>query len=165
MASLPARSLSLLAAAVLALAPSARAAEAPEDIRFKVEKLLEGMPQPMHLEFGPDGRIYFTIGDRGYRVEHDGGIDHDPGSGAVFRCEPDGSHLEVFARGMRNPQELAFDDLGNLFTSVSARRLPRRRGRQFDPQLPRETVRRHVCRVRQGADDPQRVGHRRRGRT
>ena len=68
------------------------------------------------LTLGPDGRIYFTIGDRGYRVEHDGGIDHDPGTGAVFRCEPDGSHLEVFARGMRNPQELAFDDLGNLFT-------------------------------------------------
>ncbi len=60
MASLPARSLSLLAAAVLALAPSARAADAPEDIRFKVEKLLEGMPQPMHLEFGPDGRIWLN---------------------------------------------------------------------------------------------------------
>ena len=60
MASYPLRSLSLLAAAVLALAPSARAAEAPEDIRFKVEKLLEGMPQPMHLEFGPDGRIWLN---------------------------------------------------------------------------------------------------------
>ena len=60
MASYPVRSFSLLAAAVLALAPSARAAEAPEDIRFKVEKLLEGMPQPMHLEFGPDGRIWLN---------------------------------------------------------------------------------------------------------
>jgi len=30
------------------------------DARFKVEKLLEGLPQPMHLELGPDGRIWFN---------------------------------------------------------------------------------------------------------
>lgn len=65
---------------------------------------------------GPDGRLYFTIGDRGYKVEHSGRTHHDPGSGAVFRCEPDGSRFEVFARSLRNPQEIAFDDLGNLFT-------------------------------------------------
>lgn len=55
------RLLSLLGAALLAVSPCGHAAGAPpEDARFKVEKLLEGLPQPMHLELGPDGRIWFN---------------------------------------------------------------------------------------------------------
>ncbi|MDG0965147.1 MAG: HEAT repeat domain-containing protein [Opitutales bacterium] len=66
---------------------------------------------------GPDGRLYFSVGDRGYHVvDGSGEIQAASGRGAVFRCDSDGSNFEVVAHGLRNPQELAFDNNGNLFT-------------------------------------------------
>ena len=71
----------------------------------------------MHgLIVGPDQRLYFSIGDRGFRVEREDGVLDHPDEGAVLRCELDGSDLEVVHRGLRNPQELAFDQWGDLFT-------------------------------------------------
>ncbi|HEU4779031.1 MAG TPA: HEAT repeat domain-containing protein [Steroidobacteraceae bacterium] len=69
------------------------------------------------LAMGHDGKIYYTIGDRGAHVKgKEGQVVDVPDEGAVFRSNPDGSEFELVSRGLRNPQELVFDEHGNLFT-------------------------------------------------
>ncbi|HEX6810899.1 MAG TPA: PVC-type heme-binding CxxCH protein [Planctomycetota bacterium] len=68
------------------------------------------------LIVGPDRRLWFSIGDRGFHVQQGERTFAYPHDGAVLRCELDGSDLEVVHRGLRNPQELAFDQWGDLFT-------------------------------------------------
>ena len=66
---------------------------------------------------GPDGRVWGTIGDRGFNVTTKEGRKYDSRNrGAVFRFEPDGTDFEVVHFGLRNPKEIAFDDFGNGFS-------------------------------------------------
>ena len=67
---------------------------------------------------GPDGRIYWNIGDIGANiVTADGKRFENPNSGFIARANPDGSDFEIFATGLRNTHEFAFDPHGNLISS------------------------------------------------
>jgi putative heme-binding domain-containing protein len=66
---------------------------------------------------GPDGRLYWEVGDIGLHVTDRGGkVWSYPNQGAVMRSDPDGSNFEVFATGIRNLQEFSFDEHGNLIS-------------------------------------------------
>jgi len=67
---------------------------------------------------GPDGRIYWGIGDIGANITTVDGVNHKyPNQGVIVRCDPDGSNFEVFARGLRNTHEFVFDKHGNIISS------------------------------------------------
>jgi len=69
------------------------------------------------IEVGPEGKIYWQIGDIGFNgVGPDGQKWEHPNSGVIVRCNPDGSDFEVFAYGNRNTHEFVFDEYGNLIS-------------------------------------------------
>jgi quinoprotein glucose dehydrogenase len=69
------------------------------------------------LEIGPEGKLYWQIGDLGFVGKDAKGKEYNyPHTGVIVRCNPDGSDFEVFAYGNRNTHEFVFDDYGNLIT-------------------------------------------------
>ncbi len=69
------------------------------------------------IQFGIDGYLYISIGDKGVPLAHgpDGRTAQVFGGGSV-RCRPDGTGLEVFTNGTRNHLEPNLDARDNLFT-------------------------------------------------
>ena len=67
------------------------------------------------VKIGPDGRIWWSIGDIGMNV-----IDKKnkrwkyPNQGVIVRSEIDGTGIEVYSAGLRNTHEFDFDKFGNL---------------------------------------------------
>jgi len=68
-------------------------------------------------KIGPDGRIWWGIGDIGMNVlDQEGNRWKYPNQGVVVRSELDGSGFEVYAAGVRNTHEFVFDQFGNLIS-------------------------------------------------
>lgn len=64
---------------------------------------------------GPDGKIYWGIGDIGANITTAEGKNFKyPNQGVLVRSNPDGSDFEVFAAGLRNTHEFVFDEYGNI---------------------------------------------------
>ncbi|SIR02845.1 DUF7133 domain-containing protein [Maribacter ulvicola] len=67
---------------------------------------------------GPDGKIYWGIGDIGANITTVEGENHKyPNEGVIVRSNPDGTDFEVYAHGLRNTHEFAFDAYGNIISS------------------------------------------------
>lgn len=90
------------------------------EARDKAEELLE-LPSRGHwtrnlLYNQGQNKLYISVGSRSNVAEE------EPHRAAILRCNPDGSGLEVFASGLRNPVGLAWEPVtGALWTCVNER--------------------------------------------
>jgi putative membrane-bound dehydrogenase-like protein len=77
------------------------------------------------LNIGPDGRLYFTVGDAGVTgLQSSDGTgrkwksnDTDVQKGTVWRCDMDGKNLELIAHNFRNNYECCVDSFGEVWLS------------------------------------------------
>lgn len=77
------------------------------------------------LVFGPDGRLYLTMGSPdGYSLRRRDGSLLTGASGALLRCRPDGSEVEVLCRGFENLVEVAFTPRGEILGTDNWFQLP-----------------------------------------
>jgi putative membrane-bound dehydrogenase-like protein len=72
------------------------------------------------VTFGPDGPLYMTLGHPdGYKLRRKDGTLLQGESGALLRCRPDGSDVEVLCRGFENLVEVAFTPRGDVIGTVN----------------------------------------------
>jgi putative membrane-bound dehydrogenase-like protein len=107
-----------------------------DDKPDKIEKFFTGISGEQHdhamhaFVFGPDGKLYFNYGNAGGQLmdkdgnpirDKAGNLVNDKGEpyreGMVFRCNPDGSELEVLGHNFRNNYEVAVDSYGTMWQS------------------------------------------------
>ncbi|MXV17074.1 PVC-type heme-binding CxxCH protein [Hufsiella ginkgonis] len=107
-----------------------------DDKADKKELLFTGIDGEQHdhavhaFSFGPDGKLYFNFGNEGKNIKDKNGeplkdrlgnVIADNGKpyrqGMVFRCNMDGSDIEVLGNNFRNNYEVAVDSYGTLWQS------------------------------------------------
>lgn len=86
-------------------------------------EIVTGLPERAELlhrnngiVVGPDGLLYLAVGSTSNLGEEP----ETELSGTILRIAPDGSRVEVVARGFRNPFDLAFAPDGELFCTDNA---------------------------------------------
>jgi putative membrane-bound dehydrogenase-like protein len=107
-----------------------------DDLPDRKEAIFTQTGQPQHdhsahsFLFGPDGRLYWNFGNTGMAVRDTNGevvvdihglpiIDNGKPlfGGMPFRCQLDGSAMEVLAHNFRNNYETTVDSFGTLWQS------------------------------------------------
>jgi putative membrane-bound dehydrogenase-like protein len=68
------------------------------------------------IRLGLDGWIYIAVGDYGCPLARGKDGSTVTMRGGILRVRPDGTNLEVFATGLRNPFDIGIDPYMNLFT-------------------------------------------------
>ncbi len=77
------------------------------------------------LHLGPDGKLYFTVGDQGLKgLQSSDGEGRkwasnrtDCQAGTVWRCDLDGKNVELIAHNFRNNYEACVDSFGEIWLS------------------------------------------------
>ncbi|WP_461102692.1 PVC-type heme-binding CxxCH protein [Spirosoma koreense] len=105
-----------------------------DDHADRVDTLFSGFGQRdhgIHAPFwGPDGKLYFSMGNHGGEVldKHGKAVLDKAGNpvngkgnpyrnGLILRCNPDGSELETIAHNFRNHYEPTLDSYGDLWVT------------------------------------------------
>ncbi len=85
------------------------------------------------IRMGLDGWIYIAVGD--YGCPEAKGKDGSTVTmrGGIVRVRPDGTDLEIFATGLRNPFDIGIDPFMNLFTRDNDDNRPRGLGHSRQP--------------------------------
>lgn len=87
----------------------------------RLNVVVQGLPsggrhQNDGMALGADGYIYLGMGS-----SCDACREPDTRSASLLRFMPDGKELSVFARGLRNPYDVAFNAAGDLFATDNGR--------------------------------------------
>jgi putative membrane-bound dehydrogenase-like protein len=68
------------------------------------------------LEWGPDGKLYMSVGNHAINIEGpDGKISGRGSSGIILRMNPDGTKMERLVHGLRVPYSFEYDPFGQLW--------------------------------------------------